>query len=235
MTANPINGDRKGSYWMRTIPAAGCSVENFKSLDTRTGLIHYDGKEFDPQDLKGDYDNACRDEPYDKLVPVLKWKVGQPSNFASDSQFDIGMDNVTGPPFYPADKYKLRWNMYSNSLWLNFSNPTLSHFRDENWDPHAVVIKQNQTNDNWVYLLVSGTGIPRNDRSYNRAAHPIHLHGHDFAILQQSTEKYQIGGLKLNLENPPRRDVAFMPGNGFLVLAFKADNPGAWLMHCRSF
>lgn len=96
-----------------------------------------------------------------------------------------------------------------------------------------MIINHTHPCDNWVYLLVSGTGIPRKDRNYNPASHPIHLHGHDFAILQQSTTKYQIGGLRLNLDNPPRRDGAFMPGQGFLVLAFKADNPRAWLMHCK--
>ena len=35
------------------------------------------------------------------------------------------------------------------------------------------------------------------------------------------------------LTNPPRRDVATLPGNGFLALAFQLDNPGAWLTHCH--
>ena len=30
-----------------------------------------------------------------------------------------------------------------------------------------------------------------------------------------------------------RRDVAMLPSNGYLVMAFKTDNPGAWLMHCH--
>lgn len=29
----------------------------------------------------------------------------------------------------------------------------------------------------------------------------------------------------LNLSNPPRRDVAILPDSGYLVLAFKTDNP----------
>lgn len=37
----------------------------------------------------------------------------------------------------------------------------------------------------------------------------------------------------LNFKTPPRRDVAMLPSNGYLVLAFKTDNPGAWLMHCH--
>ena len=61
----------------------------------------------------------------------------------------------------------------------------------------------------------------------------IHLHGHDFAILQQSNVPLTPSSLKLKLDNPPRRDVALLPQNGFLVLAFKTDNPGNWLLHCH--
>jgi hypothetical protein len=37
----------------------------------------------------------------------------------------------------------------------------------------------------------------------------------------------------LTFNNPPRRDVTFLPAGGWVVLAFEADNPGAWLMHCH--
>lgn len=43
--------------------------------------------------------------------------------------------------------------------------------------------------------------------------------------------KSNVGGL--NFGNPPRRDVAMLPSGGWLAFAFKADNPGAWLMHCH--
>ena len=80
---------------------------------------------------------------------------------------------------------------------------------------------------------MTGNGVPRTSQFPNRAAHPIHLHGHDFAILAQSQKPWKVGGLTLKTDNPPRRDVALLPGGGYLVLAFKADNPGAWLMHCH--
>lgn len=38
---------------------------------------------------------------------------------------------------------------------------------------------------------------------------------------------------QLKFTNPPRRDVAFLPGGGWLVIAYPTDNPGAWLMHCH--
>jgi hypothetical protein len=37
----------------------------------------------------------------------------------------------------------------------------------------------------------------------------------------------------VNRLNPPRRDVVLLPANGFVIIAFKADNPGSWLMHCH--
>ena len=39
--------------------------------------------------------------------------------------------------------------------------------------------------------------------------------------------------MNLKRDNPPRRDVALLPANGYLVIAFKSDNPGAWLLHCH--
>ena len=125
--------------------------------------------------------------------------------------------------------------MFTDTMWLNFSEPTMMHINEPNktWDRNMVVITENPDEGSWIYLLVSGTGIPKDGRFFPPAAPPIHLHGHDFAILEQSSKQYQIGALNLNLNNPPRRDVALLPAEGYLVLAFKADNPGAWLMHCH--
>jgi FtsP/CotA-like multicopper oxidase with cupredoxin domain len=75
--------------------------------------------------------------------------------------------------------------------------------------------------DEWVYLIVNTT-IP--------VSHPIHLHGHDFFILAQGTNPWDG---KVITDNPPRRDTAVLPGNGYLVMAWETDNPGAWLMHCH--
>ena len=37
----------------------------------------------------------------------------------------------------------------------------------------------------------------------------------------------------LKFNNPPRRDVSFLPGGGWVAIAFPTDNPGAWLWHCH--
>lgn len=38
---------------------------------------------------------------------------------------------------------------------------------------------------------------------------------------------------KLNFTNPTRRDATMLPGKGWLIVAFRNDNPGAWLFHCH--
>lgn len=61
----------------------------------------------------------------------------------------------------------------------------------------------------------------------------MHLHGHDFAILQQIENANYPDQLNLKLDNPPRRDVVLLPTDGYVVIAFKTDNPGTWLVHCH--
>ena len=51
----------------------------------------------------------------------------------------------------------------------------------------------------------------------------------DFWILASGSGTYASAAPALNTNNPPRRDVAMLPGSGYLVVALKADNPGAWL------
>lgn len=61
----------------------------------------------------------------------------------------------------------------------------------------------------------------------------MHLHGHDFALLQQSKHNTTVNPPKPNLHNPPRRDVVLLPSGGYVIIAFKADNPGIWIFHCH--
>ena len=61
----------------------------------------------------------------------------------------------------------------------------------------------------------------------------MHLHGHDFALLAQGNDSTKLPNIKLKFGNPPRRDVVLLPSSGYVVIAFKADNPGSWLFHCH--
>lgn len=61
----------------------------------------------------------------------------------------------------------------------------------------------------------------------------LHLHGHDFFVLAQGLGAYADANVTLKTTNPPRRDVTMLPAQGYTVIAFQADNPGVWLMHCH--
>ncbi|KAF8929631.1 hypothetical protein BGZ58_008804 [Dissophora ornata] len=63
--------------------------------------------------------------------------------------------------------------------------------------------------------------------------HPFHLHGHVFQVIAQGVGVYEEGKTPINTVNPMRRDTATVPRHGFVVIRFKADNPGVWALHCH--
>jgi len=55
-------------------------------------------------------------------------------------------------------------------------------------------------------------------------AHPMHLHGHHFQVVA-------LNGRKLA---GAMRDTVLVPVGGSVTIAFDADNPGRWLLHCHN-
>jgi FtsP/CotA-like multicopper oxidase with cupredoxin domain len=55
-------------------------------------------------------------------------------------------------------------------------------------------------------------------------AHPMHLHGHHFQVVALNGQALQ-GAM---------RDTVLVPVNGSVTVAFDADNPGRWLLHCHN-
>ncbi|KAI8970040.1 Cupredoxin [Mycotypha africana] len=65
--------------------------------------------------------------------------------------------------------------------------------------------------------------------------HPFHLHDHMFQVVARGSDGvYDPNRHKaIYPENPTFRDTIGVPSNGFAVLRFRADNPGAWIFHCH--
>ena len=67
--------------------------------------------------------------------------------------------------------------------------------------------------------------------------HPMHLHGHQYQILQRGfpdTGGIWDGTYDANVSAyPVRRDTVMLNKNSSSVWRFKADNPGVWLFHCH--
>jgi len=55
-------------------------------------------------------------------------------------------------------------------------------------------------------------------------AHPMHLHGHHFQVIALGDKAYA-GAV---------RDTLLVPRNAAVTLAFDADNPGTWALHCHN-
>ena len=62
----------------------------------------------------------------------------------------------------------------------------------------------------------------------------VHLHGHVFQVVYRSDE--DAGAYNDSIEltfpvNPMRRDTVQVKPKGFVILRFRADNPGIWLVY----
>ncbi|KAJ4079612.1 hypothetical protein NW760_015067 [Fusarium oxysporum] len=64
-------------------------------------------------------------------------------------------------------------------------------------------------------------------------AHRIHVYGHDFVIVATGENEFDPSNVTMQTVNPPRRDVALLPVDGYLIIGFRINNPGVWLGHCH--
>ncbi|PQE21062.1 putative Laccase-2 protein [Rutstroemia sp. NJR-2017a WRK4] len=206
-----------GDYWLRGNWNTACAGND--NAANMTGIVRYDSSSTaDPTSTPSTVRGECADEPAASLVPHLKLDVGNYSIVEEGLSF--------------AFTNYFTWTINGSSLLLDWSNPTtLKIFNNESVFPtpyNVVPLERDAANDDWVvYVIEDNTGIGLN--------HPIHLHGHDFWVIAQEQAAFDpvTSPSKFQLVNAPRRDVASLPGNGYLAIAFKLDNPGSWLLHCH--
>ncbi|KAL2055956.1 hypothetical protein ABVK25_003598 [Lepraria finkii] len=225
----PVQKD--GNYWIRTIVSDNCG--NISQNNPEMGVIRYNARStaLPTSTNHTALSTVCADEPPENLVPVVPWPVDhQAVNDVLNDTFEAEVSrNETHGAF--------RWDLTDTPLWLNFSNPTILNLGNTTWNPEYAIIGENYDRG-YVYLVITSELIRKDPtKGFTPAAHPIHLHGHDFVILAQSTGNYSVADTPktFNFNNPPRRDVALLPAqpSGYLAIGFKADNPGVWLVHCH--
>ncbi|KAF2233008.1 multicopper oxidase [Viridothelium virens] len=230
VTAKQNTTSTQGQYWIRTRVATGCgSVEED---DEETGIIRYTNTTFPPTTVANDGKTDCVDEPVDSLVPVVQWNVTSLDNAKTEAElnqysFVADISNATFEHFN-------RWELTFTPLFLNYSNPSLLNISGTLNDPNYAAINYD-FQGNFVVLVVDGINLGNIPKKNVPIAHPIHMHGHDFVILDQSNASFDASKAlqSFNFKNPPRRDVALLPAGGYLALGFQPDNPGIWLVHCH--
>lgn len=78
--------------------------------------------------------------------------------------------------------------------------------------------------DTPMFSATTGETIVIESRNDTAFAHAIHLHGHHFRVLERNGEK---------LSNADWRDTYTTVPEETVKIAFVADNPGKWLIHCH--
>lgn len=188
-TAEKNITDVNKAYWIRTIPADHCSnfVEGGKP-DERQGILSYNDTEAIPTTARvGNMNTTCRDEPFEKLRPWLRWDIKKPNITeitdlikSNESHFEVGTEEpVDGKPL-KTDRFK-RWTMKKEPMYLNFSDPTILNLEADPasfTDEKAVVNYTSYTNESWVYMIITGMYADEShkrdaDRKFIPAAHPV--------------------------------------------------------------
>ncbi|KAJ9623971.1 laccase, multicopper oxidase, benzenediol:oxygen oxidorectuctase [Taxawa tesnikishii (nom. ined.)] len=230
-----------GNYWFRAeVPSGGLCGANQASIgpsgsDTQRirAIFSYDTATSGTPNstaFANPRSGDCVDET--QLAPY--WDSFVPSN-AFDAFDHFTFLNVSEDPSIGKDASGnnvtiFTWKINGTSFDIDWNHPTRDYVSTSTNAPASYnVVHMDQANA-WYYWVIQQDA--NNGLSF--IPHPIHLHGHDFYLLGTGPgqfSKSNVGGL--NFGNPPRRDVAMLPSGGWLAFAFKADNPGAWLMHCH--
>jgi FtsP/CotA-like multicopper oxidase with cupredoxin domain len=209
-----------GNYYLRVGTGGGrCDGPNEQALagNTKGALITYDGTPAgEPTVAPLVLPSGCTDEETG-IIPFVTTTVPAPGNALTG--LHLTLDTSAG----------VFWKVNNQAMDIDWSTPTLDYVLKGNYTlpPNDNAITINQAG--WVYFLITNdTPLP----------HPVHLHGHDYFVLATGNGTGADAQLKFN--NPIRRDTHSVAGNngtpgagGYMVIAYMADNPGAWLMHCH--
>ncbi|THW46308.1 putative multicopper oxidase, type 1 [Aureobasidium pullulans] len=212
-----------GNYWFRAEVATECgSVSNGNGR----AIFRYDASDTStPEDTTETPPTVeCIDFP---TIPYWKQSVDK-DDFAQQAKT---LSTGFGEGVTVNGESLLLWHLNTTAMSIHWDKPTLGYvFNGSTSYPQEYDVIEIPNEGVWTYWVIQQvSGSPP-------ITHPIHLHGHDFFVLgHQASSTFDASSMidQLNFDNPPRRDTATLPASGWLVLAFPANNPGSWLMHCH--
>ncbi|RGP76823.1 putative laccase precursor [Fusarium longipes] len=247
-TLHDTANSKRTNFWMH---ARDCNNGGARS---NLGIIRYDEKNqklpWTPPPDEKHICYGCLDELSTNLVPIVERNISLAANV--NYQNDSFKVHLVGYPDDTAENSVLhKWVLKDSSFYLDWAEPSLSlvkvayekEWKHPRWPKGYEPVNLEYSNGSWVYFLIEGKfkeslhNMPGHKKIYKTqalVAHPMHIHGHDFVVLATGTKEFDPENPpKLNTINPPRRDVALLPVDGYLIIAFQMNNPGVWLMHCH--
>ena len=229
-----VRTDRSGRVRLRIINGAASTAFWLDLGENQATVIAVDGNPVEPvADSSFPLAQAQRidllvDVPAGAVVPVFAQREGDrartgvilASPGAQVPKFS-GMADVAVGPVDMSLEAKLR-----------STSPLASRAADTR---HAVMLTGSMSPYLWTLddqpwatrrkLEVSaGQRVELQFMNHSMMAHPMHLHGHHFQVVDING-KALAGAL---------RDTVLVPAMGSITLAFEADNPGRWLYHCHN-
>jgi FtsP/CotA-like multicopper oxidase with cupredoxin domain len=233
-----------GNYWFN-VTFSSTGLCGFSRNPAPAAIFRYEGANEELPAAAGlrPIDSLCSDR--NDITPIIR-RSAPPENFNPfESRTNLPVE-LSFPPLSPT----VTWYINESSIYVDWDRPVLDYVLEGNTSyprRENVVVVEEQ--DVWTFWVI---------QNLSPVPHPMHLHGHDFLVLGHSAPLNvpiplaellvllaagQLGGLTdifdlsdiatLNFDNPVRRDVTMLPALGYLVLAFRADNPGNWLFHCH--
>jgi iron transport multicopper oxidase len=125
-----------------------------------------------------------------------------------------------------------RASMYDNITWVPPKTPSLMSMLSMGEDALVPSVYGRQTAPQ---ILQPHEVIDLMVINFDGNGHPFHLHGHKFQITRVATDvtsddpelnpPHTLGN-----PNPMTRDTIIVPAGGAVNIAFRADNPGAWIL-----
>lgn len=225
------------NFW---IHVKSCN-ENFL-IPHKVGIVRYAESDksgpYSPPLSEANLHPYCGDVDPKHLIPVVKQKIGNNVNGMEPEDYLTLGRQAYPDPWEGSDSRFFKWIIKETPQFLDREEPSLKKLimdKDVELPPEFNPVYLDFETGEWVYFVITNNytfdmvDLPRN---VTPAYHPMHLHGHDFAILAQGDGPFT-KDIVPNLDNPARRDVATVAHGGHLWIAFQVNNPGAWLFHCH--
>jgi FtsP/CotA-like multicopper oxidase with cupredoxin domain len=217
------------SYWMRSemgnvFAGSGCSFTDGISTEA-VAAVYYDGADTDSvptttSELTTADKVNCIGDPLSITQPLCKVPL------AAEEDVDV----VTLDFTFASNGTNLVWSVNNQTFRAHMNTALLEN-----------VIEGNTTFEkewNVFKFDSSKKAIRLIMKNHFQAAHPMHLHGHDFNVLALGTGEWD--GTIVNPEHTQVRDVQTLAGYNpqtqvptYLVIQFNQDSPGVWPLHCH--
>ena len=84
-----------------------------------------------------------------------------------------------------------------------------------------------------LFSAARGTTMRMKLRNDTAWPHNIHLHGHHFSELSRRTSSGDTGDAVITERGDALQDTILLQADELSEIAFLADNPGKWMIHCH--